>query len=149
MKVQKISNLVRETLDEQDFFKDFRYGWRSDVNNNGDDTTFPRIFFPASPEGTIDYKQKSFSTTIRLIFEDLQGIDNYGAEVEKSQQEYWDELLDNGVKFIQNLNTKFKQNGMSILDTSSMRYDTNSNVANTRLIIAWFEFSIYGKLDCI
>jgi hypothetical protein len=149
MKVQKISNLVRETLDEQDFFKDFRYGWRSDVNNNGDDTIFPRIFFPASPEGTIDYKQKSFSTTIRLIFEDLQGIDNYGAEVEKSQQEYWDELLDNGVKFIQNLNTKFKQNGMSILDTSSMRYDTNSNVANTRLIIAWFEFSIYGKLDCI
>ena len=149
MKVQKISNLVRETLDDQDFFKDFRYGWRSDVNNNGDDTAFPRIFFPASPEGTIDYKQKSFSTTVRLIFEDLQGIDNYGAEVEKSQQEYWDELLDNGVKFIQNLNTKFKQNGMSILDTSSMRYDTNSNVANTRFIIAWFEFSIYGKLDCI
>lgn len=149
MKVQKISNLIKQTLDEQDFFKDFRYGWRSDVNNNADDTTFPRVFFPASPEGTIDYKTKSFSTTIRLIFEDLQGIDNYGAEVEKTQQEYWDELLENGAAFVQNLNTKLKQNGMSIMSTSSMRYDTNSNVANTRLIIAWFEFSVFGKLDCI
>lgn len=149
MKVQIISSLIQQTLLEQDFFKDFRYGWRSDVNNNGDDTTFPRVFFPASPDGIVDYKTKSYSTNIRLIFEDLQGIDNNGAEVEKSQQEYWDDLLDNGVAFIQNLNTKLKQNGMTIIDTSAIRYDTNSNVSNTRLIIAYFDFTIFGKLDCI
>ena len=149
MKVQIISSLIQQTLLEQDFFKDFRYGWRSDVNNNGDDTTFPRVFFPASPDGIVDYKTKSYSTNIRLIFEDLQGIDNNGAEVEKSQQEYWDDLLDNGVAFIQNLNTKLKQNGMTIIDTSAIRYDTNSNVSNTRLIIAYFDFTVFGKLDCI
>ena len=149
MKVQIISSLIQQTLLEQDFFKDFRYGWRSDVNNNGDDTTFPRIFFPASPDGIVDYKTKSYNTNIRLIFEDLQGIDNNGAEVEKSQQEYWDDLLDNGVAFIQNLNTKLKQNGMTIIDTSAIRYDTNSNVSNTRLIIAYFDFTVFGKLDCI
>ena len=149
MKVQIISSLIQQTLLEQDFFKDFRYGWRSDVNNNGDDTTFPRIFFPASPDGIVDYKTKSYNTNIRLIFEDLQGIDNNGAEVEKSQQEYWDELLDNGVAFIQNLNSKLKQNGMTIIDTSAIRYDTNSNVSNTRLIIAYFDFTVFGKLDCI
>jgi hypothetical protein len=149
MKVQKISELIKDTLLDQDFFKDFRYGWRSDVNLNDDSTVFPRIFYPASPDGIIDYKTKSFNTNIRLIFEDLQGIDNNGAEVEKSQQEYWDELLDNGVAFIQNLNTRFKQNGLTIVDTSSMRYDTNSNVANTRLIIAFFDFTVFGKLDCI
>lgn len=149
MKVQIISSLIQQTLLEQDFFKDFRYGWRSDVNNNGDDTTFPRIFFPASPDGIVDYKTKSYNTNIRLIFEDLQGIDNNGAEVEKSQQEYWDDLLDNGVTFIQNLNTKLKQNGMTIIDTSAIRYDTNSNVSNTRLIIAYFDFTVFGKLDCI
>ena len=149
MKVQIISSLIQQTLLEQDFFKDFRYGWRSDVNNNGDDTTFPRVFFPASPDGIVDYKTKSYSTNIRLIFEDLQGIDNNGAEVEKSQQEYWDDLLDNGVAFIQNLNSKLKQNGMTIIDTSAIKYDTNSNVSNTRLIIAYFDFTIFGKLDCI
>ena len=149
MKVQIISSLIQQTLLEQDFFKDFRYGWRSDVNNNGDDTTFPRIFFPASPDGIVDYKTKSYNTNIRLIFEDLQGIDNNGAEVEKWQQEYWDDLLDNGVAFIQNLNTKLKQNGMTIIDTSAIRYDTNSNVSNTRLIIAYFDFTVFGKLDCI
>ena len=149
MKVQIISSLIQQTLLEQDFFKDFRYGWRSDVNNNGDDTTFPRVFFPASPDGIVDYKTKSYNTNIRLIFEDLQGIDNNGAEVEKSQQEYWDDLLDNGVAFIQNLNTKLKQNGMTIIDTSAIRYDTNSNVSNTRLIIAYFDFTVFGKLDCI
>lgn len=149
MKVQIISSLIQQTLLEQDFFKDFRYGWRSDVNNNGDDTTFPRVFFPASPDGIVDYKTKSYNTNIRLIFEDLQGIDNNGAEVEKSQQEYWDDLLDNGVAFIQNLNSKLKQNGMTIIDTSAIRYDTNSNVSNTRLIIAYFDFTVFGKLDCI
>jgi len=149
MKVQIISSLIQQTLLEQDFFKDFRYGWRSDVNSNGDDTTFPRVFFPASPDGIVDYKTKSYNTNIRLIFEDLQGIDNNGAEVEKSQQEYWDDLLDNGVAFIQNLNSKLKQNGMTIIDTSAIRYDTNSNVSNTRLIIAYFDFTVFGKLDCI
>jgi hypothetical protein len=149
MKVQKISELIKDTLLDQDFFKDFRYGWRSDVNLNDDSTVFPRIFYPASPDGIIDYKTKSFNTNIRLIFEDLQGIDNNGAEVEKTQQEYWDELLDNGVAFIQNLNTRLKQNGLTIVDTSSIRYDTNSNVANTRLIIAFFDFTVFGKLDCI
>lgn len=149
MKVQLISNLIEQELFNDTFFKSFRYGWRSDVNLNGDDTVFPRIFYPASPDGIVDYKTKSYSTNIRLIFEDLQGIDMNGAEVDKTHQEYWDDLLDYGVAFIQRLNIRLKQNGMSILDTSSMRYDTNSNVSNTRLIIAYFDFTVYGKLDCI
>lgn len=149
MKVQIISSIIQQTSLEQDFFRAFVYGWRSDVNNNSDNAIFPRIFLPASPEGIIDYKTKSYNTNIRLIFEDLQGIDNNGAEVEKSQQEYWDDLLNNGIAFIQKLNTKLKQNGMSIINTSAMRYDTNSNVSNTRLIIAYFDFTVYGKLDCI
>jgi len=149
MKIQLINSLIRETLDEQTYFKQSVYGWRSDVNQNNDDSQFPRVFFPASPDGTINYKSKSGSMNVRLIFEDLQGMDNSGAEVVKELGEYWDDLLNNGIEFIQNLNTKFKQNSMGIENVSDMRFDTNSNVANTRLVIAYFDFVVFFKLDCI
>jgi len=149
MKIQLINSLIRETLEEQTYFKQNVYGWRSDVNQNNDGSQFPRVFFPASPDGTINYKSKSGSMNVRLIFEDLQGMDNSGAQVIKELGEYWDDLLNNGIEFIQNLNTKFKTNSIGIENVSDMRFDTNSNVANTRLVIAYFDFVVFFKLDCI
>lgn len=149
MKVQAINSLIREAIEEQTFFRDFYYGWRSDVNTPTDEQLFPRVFFPASPEGTVDYKTKSLELNVRLIFEDLQGIDMSGAEVDKTFEEYWDDLLNNGAAFIQDLNTKLKQNSMGLVTTNDIRFDTNSNVANTRLIIAYFDFTVFAKLDCI
>jgi len=156
MQLTKISNLFCRLAEQSTFFKNYHFGYHSDINTNiinkfnpdgAVGTLFPLVLWAAPVEGNLSAlngKRGTNNIQVSLYFYDLQGRDQQGNTTQESLLTVWDRLHTHAIEYF---NAALRSNAYTV-QNKTLNWFVDANTHNDRLICVGLDFTIELPYAC-
>lgn len=159
MKLLEISNLFNLVTRVHPNFKNYHFGWPSDmvrnVVNNYDPTQATGTLYPAvlvsPPDIRVNPVDLKTVYSFRVHFIELQGYLNTTAANIQNPVEQWSDLFERGLQWfreVQNANNNLTKPAYIGLNNDSLNGGVMSDAGAQKLIYVYFDFEVITSSTC-